>query len=725
MNTRSFLFFMLLIIFSANCYAGFSVVEKEIKGKVVDRSGSSLVGANIFIEKHIEFNSVSDADGEFILLVPDSLLDQSVLIVSIVGYETKRYNLREIQLDSSFVIVMKEDLQLLNEVVIMPTISEEFSVIRMSRIDIYTDPNSAADPLKAITSLPSSTNTSESASPELRGSGASRSRVLVNRVPIYNPTRNTQLNGIGLFSLFNPEIIDRQLVYASNPPLIYGNTTAGLVEIETINKVQNNQSQISASLGSVGFLLSRRLKDNDERFLQVYSNYQFSDAFLSINKNSFDFIKSYSTADLGVHLNYNLNSHSKLKLYNYNIYEKFNGIDEALTYKGESKSDNARSFTILNYVYEKNGKFLSIDNGIDISRPRFVFGNIDTDHFTLRTYNSLNFKQHLTSNIFLQSGITYDQTSYTLNDETPRHYYALDPGSPTFSRSSTLINKSIELYSYGNWVATKNLLVGVGVRKNVPFKDQRSYLSYQGNIKLNINRNSNILIAAGHYNGYNIPTYLNGNFNLLATQQYAVDYEFKNKGTALTFAAYFKRDKGNLIYNVVEKGNQKDIYGIELSIEKTFLKHFKIFLANTFLHSEVTHNKKSFKHYNSLGYFFKSSLGYANPKYLNVNISFIARPGLYYTGIESASHVPDLNLYAPKLSYNTNNEQYEDYNTLNVTLNKSIRIGESLIVPYCSITNVINKLNQQEILYNEDYTSYTYQYYSKRMIYFGLVAYFL
>ena len=97
----------------------------------------------------------------------------------------------------------------------------------------YTNPLAAGDALKAITILPSSTNTDETANPALRGSSADRTRIMFNGVPIYSPVRNSQLNGLGNFSLFNTEMIHNMYVYASNPPLTFGNTSAGLGRTNT------------------------------------------------------------------------------------------------------------------------------------------------------------------------------------------------------------------------------------------------------------------------------------------------------------------------------------------------------------------------------------------------------------------------------------------------------------------------------------------------------------
>ncbi len=130
--------------------------------------------------------------------------------------------------------------------------------------------------MKAITLMPASTTTDETANPSLRGSSPDRSRITLNGVPVYSPVRSSNLSNQGKFSLFNTEIIDKQYVYASNPPLTYGNSSAGLVEIQTLRRLPQNQQQFSLSLSSEGFFLSQQLQKKEEtesflfKFLRFY-----------------------------------------------------------------------------------------------------------------------------------------------------------------------------------------------------------------------------------------------------------------------------------------------------------------------------------------------------------------------------------------------------------------------------------------------------------------------
>src|SRR5664280_233053 len=277
--------------------------QSLLKGVVKDRNGDAVFAANVYLKNNPQKGIVTDLDGNFSLAVNN---DTDTLIVSFIGYKQTKIPLHSIKINEFLTVALKEDSKTLAEVFItsQDPISEKFSVVKLGKLNIYLNPVSQGDPLKAITLLPASTTTDESANPSLRGSSADRTRVVLNNVPIYNPVRNSQINGIGNFSIFNTEIIHEQYVYASNPPLTYGNTSAGLIEIETINELPSNQLQLSGSLASVGAFLSQKIKSKS--FVQVFGNAQFSDAFIGANKTSMTRLNSFFSRDLGVNFHSNI-----------------------------------------------------------------------------------------------------------------------------------------------------------------------------------------------------------------------------------------------------------------------------------------------------------------------------------------------------------------------------------------------------------------------------------
>jgi hypothetical protein len=310
---------VILIVLFLSVLVNNSSSQEYIKGRVVDNNNTPLFAANIYFKNNISSGAVSDFNGEFTLLFT-SISIHDTLIISHLSYKQKKIYAKDIDTNEYLIISLEDNIILLDGVMITARnpVSENFSVTKIDRLGIYLNPVSSGDPLKAITSMPSSTNTDETANPSLRGSSSDRSLVVLNGVPVLNPVRNSRVDGIGNFSLFNTEIMDKQYVYASNPPLTYGNTTAGLVEIETKKELSNNQIQLSLGLANAGIFASQMLAK--ESFIQVYGNVQFSDVFLALNKKSLPRVNNFGSTDIGINSFIKLGKNATLNTFNYTAY---------------------------------------------------------------------------------------------------------------------------------------------------------------------------------------------------------------------------------------------------------------------------------------------------------------------------------------------------------------------------------------------------------------------
>ena len=270
---------------------GTITMAQNISGYVVDNEKTPIMAANVYFISRPHNGTVSNIDGRFSIPFTN---DRDTLLVSFIGYEDKRIPSVELKKDSDNTIILNINPMILDEVVISGAtpISEQFSTEKLSSLDIYMNPVSQADPLKAIINMPASTNSDESANPSLRGSTSDRSRVIYNGVPIYRPVRASSLNNVGFFSIFNPEMIDIQTVYPSNPPLVTGNATGGIVDINTIKKIDKNAYQFSTGIGNLGFSVSQKIKGKST-FIQAYGNWQNSFLLKNIHDNSLADMKSY------------------------------------------------------------------------------------------------------------------------------------------------------------------------------------------------------------------------------------------------------------------------------------------------------------------------------------------------------------------------------------------------------------------------------------------------
>lgn len=692
--------------------------QSLLKGVVEDSNGNPVFAANVYLKNNPQKGFVTDFDGNFSLSVNNKT---DTLIVSFIGYKTTKIPLYSIPVTEFLKIVLKENSQTLAEVIItaQDPISEKFSVVKLNKLNIYFNPFSQGDPLKAITSLPASTTTDESANPSLRGSSADRTRVVLNNVPVYNPVRNSQINGIGNFSIFNPEIIHKQYVYSSNPPLTYGNTSAGLIEIETINELPANQLQLSTSLASAGVFLSQKIKNKS--FIQVFGNSQFADAFIGINKASMTRLNDFYTRDVGVNFHGNIGKRLSFNSFNYFIDEGYDVNVEAFSYSGKSLSEKMRIFTVNSFKYHTDNGVLSINNGIDNSLKKFSFGDLISDNKTNQVFISADYRWFLSENFTLQSGISHDYQRSRFNDSIPVYYYALSPESPNYHSDTTVFNNILEAYSYFNWNMNNKWILSSGMRSNIPVNNQLFYLSSQLGLKYKMNKNQSFLLSGGKYHNYSTPNFYAKEFTLLTSYQVALDYSFEYKKTSLTAAAYYKGEKGDQIINSFFHIDNQRTFGIELFYEQSFRKYFKFTFSNSFLNQIAEINKSKFEGEKDYNYFIKTSLNYSNPKTFSLTLTYLARPGNYYTPVTITNFDNQTSFSQPQFSNNINSSQYNAYNRIDISLSRYFKFNKTALIVFASLNNILNTKNESEVLYNSDYTETHFDNYQLRTVYFGLV----
>lgn len=609
--------------------------------------------------------------------------------------------------------------QALKEILVTTTnpISEKFSVIKLNKLNIYFNPASNGDPLKAITILPSSTNTDETANPTLRGGAADRSRVFINGSPVLNPVRNGQDNGLGNFSLFNTELIDFQYVYASNPPLTYGNSSAGIVEIETNKKLEQEDLQVSLALSNVGILLNKKISKTS--FIQLYGNHQFSNAFLALNKNDLPNLNYFSTNDLGLNARFNLNDHAHLNTYSYLINEGYGAHNYLLNYDGNSTAKRNRFFTINNYDYTKSKSVFKISTLIDYSNQFYDFGIINSDTKNLQFFSTLSHKFYINNALIFQYGADYSVTKYTYQELRPVYYFSIENGAKSYLNDEGKTYQNLEPYAYINYNLSSDFGLSTAIRKNIPLERQTNFTSYQLSTHYEINRHNRFILSAGSYHSYSTPNYISHEVSLLSSYQAALDYYYSVKRFRLTSALYSKSDGGNFVLSEIESFNKVKTLGFETSLNYDFTKQFSLGVSNSYLHQIVFSNAQEYKGNSNLKYFIKSQLLYSNPKILTASLAYSMRPGSLYTNITDATFNINANTFEPILG-TYNNASFNSYSRLDFTMNKGFLIKKNGLVAYFSINNVFNKNNKATINYNSNYTNSYFNYYQKRIIYFGI-----
>ncbi len=693
--------------------------QTQLKGVVLDEDKQAIFAANVFLKQDPGTGVTTDFYGQFVLPLQQV---GDTLVVSFLGYERQEIPLVDSDGKRPLEVILKTNQHVLPNIVVQAKdpISEQFAVVKMDKMDVYLNPIAQGDPLKAITILPSSTTIDESANPSLRGSAPDRTRVVFNGVPIYAPVRSSQLNNQGFFSLFNPEMIRQQYVYASNPPLTYGNTSAGLVDIQTHQQLRQNQIQFSAGLANTGFLVSRKHR-SQKAFLQAYGNFQFSAAFVGLNQKNLPRLKDFRTQDFGLNLHASIGEKSSFNSFHYAIDERYKYLTTLPSFEGNAIAGKRRYFVINNYRYQGERAVLTINNGLDFSNGDFELGNLDSKNKTRRAFLGMNYEYKVVDDWEIQIGSSYDYQRQVFRDSFPRFYYAFAPETPTEFARTALKNHNWETYFYSQWKIYPELIFSAGVRNNLSLQDQPAYLSWQLGLKYFWQNQHSVLLSGGKYHNYATANFFNQNIQLQSSYQLALDYAWENDHTLVRAALYHKKEQEQLAPTPFIDFEEIRTMGAEFYFERDFYNYFNWSFSNSVIQQKVKIDGDTYVGPRDFDYFIKTTFQYQHPRLFTLAVSYLGRPGTFYTPINGGLLNESINFYEPLFSTDLYSQQLGQYDRIDININRYFSLEKFALITFLSVNNIFNFKNEREVLYFRDYSGFDFDYYQQRTIYFGCV----
>ncbi len=690
--------------------------NKTITSRIIDGTNDqSLPGTNIFLKNDMLTGTITELNGIFNLELDEKNLDDT-LIVSFIGYEELIIPVFTI-LNGMKEVKIYPKTHEIQETVIKARriISEEFTIEKINQMDIYQNPLSKADPLLAVNGMASSTTTDESANISLRGSSPAETGVFFNDVPVYDAVRFSQINGIGTFSIFNTAVVDQMHVFPSNPPIEYGNSTSGLVSIHSSDQIpESGYHNFMASLASFGLYSSGKI--NKKNGLTVFSNYQPSKLFIGLNKKAMEDLKDFSTVDLGVHYIHEFNNSTSLKLFNYANLEGYEFALRHPSYNGVFNQDKKRDFIIGNFSKRYSNSEFAINGGISISNEKYFYGNTDINLDKNDLYISVNYF-HFFDKLSIKSGIAYDERQNNFTGQLPVFAYAIAPQHPHFNVNLTDKVPVLEGFIYFKYKLTDQLVFGTGARKNLPYNEQKDYLSYQVNLNYIINTIHSFNISGGSYNKYDIPNAeINSNY-YINNKQLSFDYDLDINLLEIKSAIFYKLSE-------IQNRNE-EIIGGEIFTSVEISDKLEAQASYTYLDALIKENEIDYPSKYDLNFFIRGSLKYNISSNFDISAIYLSRQGDYYIPLISGRFDQNLNIFYPVYDNIENQKRKPNYGKLDLSLSKLIGISDNYgAIIFASASNFLNNKNVREINYNADYSESINEYFSQRTFYFGIIINF-
>ena len=214
-------------------------------------SGLPLPGAVIFDENTATY-ARSDRDGRYRIQLPtgDNLLNFNAESKEDLSLKVN------VLADGTLDIVMTERINLLKGALISASSMEKHRTtamgiesVSMQTIGKIPSAFGEGDIIKAVMTLPGVKSVGEASGGfNVRGGSADQNLVLFNENTIYNPTHL-----FGMFSAFNPDLVDEVELYKSSIPAEYGGRISSVLSVKT---KEGDLNKIKGSLG-LGLLTSR------------------------------------------------------------------------------------------------------------------------------------------------------------------------------------------------------------------------------------------------------------------------------------------------------------------------------------------------------------------------------------------------------------------------------------------------------------------------------------
>lgn len=696
-----------LLIFCTILVKSLCGQTNSLVGNVIDEEQHPLIGASLSWRSNPTHGTFTDTLGRFdleILKLPDTL------VVSFIGYNTLYIPIMELNLDK-IQITLEEATNILDPVTLLvsKSFASEYSIVTLDKIDVYLNPLSSGDALRAITLLPSSTNTNESANPELRGSPTEFSSVQINGIPLRNPIKSGALDGVGFFSLINTETLKELSVFASNPPIYAGQTIGGLVEIQTEDRVQPSSNKLALSLANYGFIVTRPFIQNKVS-IQVFGNYQDDHLFRKLNGSRLNFINDFYNLDFGANMTFRLKENSKLKILSYFLDEENNVDVGVFNYFGQSLNEQKRSYHILQYVLQKERSALEISAGHDWNTTSNTFGAISSSNTSNGIYFRGNLKKFFNADSSINFGADIRFETLSGRRQFPVFFSLIGTTDSTLITSIGYNNNIYDQQFFGyykkklnEWVFSGGLRYGfVSSERNID-----DFLGGQVNIKYNVNAESKVILGLGQYNKVILQENETGaNSNSLSSRQISLDYIAQRDNFSFQASMYWRDESYSLpTFDVFEDGISnlgQEVIGFELSSSLKLLDNIDASLSYTFIRSLDPSGTKLNP---SLDYFIKSTLSYPHPKIGTISMNYQLRPGNLYTEVTGSSFEEDFDEYIPVFDNRFNDQRFPVYSNLSITYSKLLPVGSKKgLILFASANNLLNRENVSSIYFNQDYS---------------------
>ena len=335
---KKFLLIFLLPIF------GYS--QTIIKGKVTDKKGETLPGANIQIEGTYDGASANDK-GDYQFKTDEK--GDKIIAVSMIGFRTFKQNITLKSGENTVDFALEESINSLNAVTVTAgtfEASDEKKMVMLKPLDIVTTAGGGADITAVMQFLPGSNRVGEQEGLFVRGGSANETKTVIDGMIVQNPFFSSTPD-VPQRGRFSPFMFKGTAFSTGGYSAQYGQALSSVLLLQTQDKISESSNlNINANLAGLSASYTHKGWITGTVY---YSNLS---PFLSLLKTTIGFEKAPEALGTSITINENLSKNSVLK-----VYATYSDNRSALRFNSYDKIGDTYLFSLHNKNFFSNASF--------------------------------------------------------------------------------------------------------------------------------------------------------------------------------------------------------------------------------------------------------------------------------------------------------------------------------------------------------------------------------
>ena len=533
----------------------------ELTGTITSfKTGEPVMGVNMVVKKPTWSAAVSDANGHYVLKVPQGEVDVEMTGIGIIDTHRRLMVYENGTLD----IELEDKTQTLEEVTVTANKVENVKGVQMGiqalvAEDMKTIPTAFGelDVIKVVQALPGVKTMGEAAGGlNVRGGSTDQNLIQWNEGTIYNPTHL-----FGFFSAFNGSIVKDMELYKGSIPAKYGGRISSVLDINSRrgNK-EKYQGEVSLGLLTSSLALEGPIKKGKTSLL-LAGRTTYSDWMLNLLPENSQYKNGKAGFyDANLLLSHQFSPKDNLYISGYYSHDRFNFLENE---KYEYVNANAS----LQWAHLFNDNFrLTTTTGYD--HYDYTTKNWQSDFDAYQMGYDIN--QYYLKMDFNHSQLQKHRIDWGMN----AIIYDINPGDiKPYGKESFYVPKTLQkekaleaaLYLNEEWEITPQLTASIGARYSL-FNafGKRTFNTYkEGELPSTLN------ITGTESKDGNLKTYHAPEFRL--GLRYAFTDEFSVKAGFNTMQQYIHKVSNTMVMSPTDTWKLSDMFiepqkGIQYSL---------------------------------------------------------------------------------------------------------------------------------------------------------------